>query len=319
MANDWAYILKLMRGGESDQVKFFGRLVTDQLLGSVISGMANSNGGLIIIGIDVVNYHLVGSPVDINWVNKAVLSQLEPNLSIRIDRIKRDEKELIVIHVPLGADPPFRFQGQIFVRDGIVTREATSVEELELKPRAFAKIAAQSHEFWLLHPPEALDEHRSEENDGMAEEEPVGSRTPLLVELVPDPVVTDQHISNGDSEIVAAAPEKPLTADEVTIKVEPILSGSDSTITLNSRQKQAISFLKANGTIKNMEYRNLYQVSHKTAHLELVDLVAHGYLDTQGKGRSTCYVLSSSSLDMGGSVAAQTSNSASNESVPTLA
>ncbi len=286
MANDWAYILKLMREGETEQVKFFGRMITDQLLGAAISSLANTSGGLIVIGIDVINYHLVGSPVELNWIHKAVLSQLEPPINIRIDRIKRDEKELIIIHVPLGADPPYRFQSHTYVREKNVTREATSQELSELKPRAFAKIANQSHEFWLVHPPEALDENRSDELSDSVIEEPVGSRTPLLVELVPDaPEPESEPELDAESELESESESHPLVI-------------SAGPITLNSRQKQAVSFLKLNGSIKNMEYRNLYQVSHKTAHLELVDLVAHGYLLTQGKGRSTCYVLTSSAHDL---------------------
>ncbi|MBT5953506.1 hypothetical protein HOG98_02180 [bacterium] len=60
---------------------------------------------------------------------------------------------------------------------------------------------------------------------------------------------------------------------------------------LNNRQSKAISFVLENGSIRNKEYRHLLSVSHKTAHIELVDLVSKSLLQSKGSGRSTCYVL----------------------------
>lgn len=60
---------------------------------------------------------------------------------------------------------------------------------------------------------------------------------------------------------------------------------------LNKRQKRSLSFIKEHGTITNREYRNLFGVSHKTAHLELTMLAEKNLLLTQGSGRSTRYVL----------------------------
>ncbi|MFC1752509.1 RNA-binding domain-containing protein [Thermoproteota archaeon] len=59
---------------------------------------------------------------------------------------------------------------------------------------------------------------------------------------------------------------------------------------LNHRQIKALTFVKKAPFIKNKKYRQLFSVSHKTAHLELVNMVAKGYLLTKGAGRSCCYV-----------------------------
>lgn len=67
---------------------------------------------------------------------------------------------------------------------------------------------------------------------------------------------------------------------------------------LNDRQQRALAFLTREKSIKNKLYRQLFSVSHKTAHLELVDLVAKGYIQSQGSGRSTCYVLTTNLVDL---------------------
>jgi predicted HTH transcriptional regulator len=58
---------------------------------------------------------------------------------------------------------------------------------------------------------------------------------------------------------------------------------------LNKRQKEAIEFLKKELTITNKQYRTAFNVSHKTAHLELTELLSMGIIDKFGQGRSTAY------------------------------
>jgi len=58
---------------------------------------------------------------------------------------------------------------------------------------------------------------------------------------------------------------------------------------LNVRQKSAIEYVKNQGKITNREYRKISGTSHKTAHVELIDLVDKGILKQIGKGRSVIY------------------------------
>ena len=60
---------------------------------------------------------------------------------------------------------------------------------------------------------------------------------------------------------------------------------------LNKRQVKVVNFLQVNDTVQNKEYREMFNVSHKTAHLELSDLVNRELLKIDGAGRSTCYEL----------------------------
>ena len=69
------------------------------------------------------------------------------------------------------------------------------------------------------------------------------------------------------------------------------LVGEKKEIELNKRQEKAIKHLKENKEITNRTYRELYKVSHKTAHIELTGLLNMNLIKKVGQGRSTCYVI----------------------------
>jgi ATP-dependent DNA helicase RecG len=60
-------------------------------------------------------------------------------------------------------------------------------------------------------------------------------------------------------------------------------------IELKDRQKEALLHIFAEGSITNKRYREKYNVSQKTAFLELSDLVEKGILIRTGEGRATKY------------------------------
>ena len=60
---------------------------------------------------------------------------------------------------------------------------------------------------------------------------------------------------------------------------------------LNKRQLRAMQIVSEHGSITNREYREAFNVSHKTAHIELTILSDKKLVLTQGSGRSTCYIL----------------------------
>jgi predicted transcriptional regulator len=64
---------------------------------------------------------------------------------------------------------------------------------------------------------------------------------------------------------------------------------------LNARQRQALAFLNTHPRITNKEYRELCDVSHKTAHIELTELLDKEVLVVEGAGRSTYYRLATPS------------------------
>ena len=66
---------------------------------------------------------------------------------------------------------------------------------------------------------------------------------------------------------------------------------------LNKRQKRGLDYVSEHGSISNKEYREMFGISHKTAHLELTMLSDKKILLCQGAGRSTRYILPPNSED----------------------
>ena len=60
---------------------------------------------------------------------------------------------------------------------------------------------------------------------------------------------------------------------------------------LNLRQLKAVQHVKEKGTITNAEYRQLGEVSNKTAYQELSELVQKELFVMKGKGRGAMYLL----------------------------
>lgn len=84
--------------------------------------------------------------------------------------------------------------------------------------------------------------------------------------------------------------EEPKKNIEVTISND--VEENYAVYDLNVRQKRALQFIIDHGEITNTEYRNINQVSHKTAHNELAELVMKNIIQHEGQGRSTKYLLS---------------------------
>ena len=60
---------------------------------------------------------------------------------------------------------------------------------------------------------------------------------------------------------------------------------------LNKRQIRAMQIISEHEAITNREYREAFNISHKTAHIELTMLADKKLVRTEGAGRSTRYVL----------------------------
>jgi|GEM_PF-1557455 len=98
-----------------------------------------------------------------------------------------------------------------------------------------------------------------------------------------------QPISN-----VVSFLDRLLSVEQVDISVaEPSDSKSLTGVQLNQRQQQALDYMGQYYQIQNKKYRALYAVSHKTAHLELTDMLNKGLIAVRGSGRSTHYILNS--------------------------
>ncbi|MFA6549370.1 MAG: hypothetical protein WCT39_05545, partial [Candidatus Margulisiibacteriota bacterium] len=60
---------------------------------------------------------------------------------------------------------------------------------------------------------------------------------------------------------------------------------------LNRRQIRSMQIVAEHGSITNRDYREAFNVSHKTAHIELTLLLEKKLVASEGAGRSTRYIL----------------------------
>lgn len=83
-----------------------------------------------------------------------------------------------------------------------------------------------------------------------------------------------------------------LPTTQASIKSQSDISGkkSDKAYKLSKRQKKALSYIEKNGKITNKEYRELFDVTDRTALRDLKQLVDIGLLQKQGHRRNSCYV-----------------------------
>ncbi|NQU78265.1 DeoR family transcriptional regulator [Candidatus Woesearchaeota archaeon] len=60
---------------------------------------------------------------------------------------------------------------------------------------------------------------------------------------------------------------------------------------LNERQEKELEYIREKGSITNKEYREINDVSNKTAFQDLVELLEKGLVAKKGRGRSSQYIL----------------------------
>jgi predicted HTH transcriptional regulator len=114
------------------------------------------------------------------------------------------------------------------------------------------------------------------------------------------------EVKGDKSIVVITVPEgddKPYRSDEICYVRDgntsrPAKDNEEKELTnpwsgkgLNKRQIRAMAMIAEHGSITNREYREAFNVSHKTAHIELTILVDKKLVLTEGAGRSTRYIL----------------------------
>ncbi|MFT5171676.1 MAG: putative HTH transcriptional regulator [Candidatus Marinamargulisbacteria bacterium] len=271
---EWNKLLDLVREGETTTCKFFGSIDKDDEIGPVIVAMANTKGGQIFIGLDTTNFHLNGTSLDRRWVQDLSKSHCSPSINIETAFITRNDRVILCLAVPEGTSKPYYYKKVCYVMDNnsnphqaLLRKESLRLggvsilnSETETADSDENSASGFSHDFTQSYQRKA---------SGEAE---LDIETPAAAESVE----MDRDIEAITSELLD------ITRDVTEVFVQNFED-------VNDRQKKAVEFLDDHESIKNSEYRELFGVSHKTAHLELVDLVGKGYLLGKGSGRSTRY------------------------------
>ncbi|RAP32410.1 hypothetical protein DID76_00370 [Candidatus Marinamargulisbacteria bacterium SCGC AG-414-C22] len=262
---DWNYVLKFLQQGNKFNIKFIGHVKSADELGSIICAMSNTKGGHIFVGMDAKNYHLKGTNIDRAWIEDIVKRYCHPKPELDVHFIQKNDKVICVIQLKSCHQKPYYYKNKCYVMD--MTNQKFAVLEKEV-------IVDHS----------SGDEEQNTATDEVIDQQELQSITSELVDLTqPEPPITAEPLTDITIDLLN-------TSNETSPSSNSKSSDSED-VNLNERQELAIKYLEEENFIKNKTYRQLFDVSHKTAHLELVDLVDKNLISSKGSGRSTCYVL----------------------------
>lgn len=254
---DWPGLLSYIKEGETPTIKFLTKAETEEDIAPLLVAMANSTGGKVFLGVDLRNCHLVGTRHQAEWIHYVIYQVCKPAFQVGLEMVVKNDKHVLCITVPSGIHKPYYVQENCYVMEKGQPRLATTDE---------------------IHDMEELRK----------------LRYPEEIPVIPVSIFTPTEQVEKEEIISAVSEEEPMGVDESKIILVSPLNNA-----LTSRQKETLRYLERQATqedessIRNKTYRALFKVSHKTAHIELVDLVKRGYIISQGSGRSTCYRLCS--------------------------
>jgi ATP-dependent DNA helicase RecG len=128
-------LLEIIERGEDSHHQFKRNVTNAQSLSQEFCAFANSEGGLLIIGIDDRTNEPVGlGTEDIHRINQLVsnaASEVRNPINPISENLKIGDKIVMVVQIREGKDKPyFASDGAIFVKSGADKRKVTSKEEL---------------------------------------------------------------------------------------------------------------------------------------------------------------------------------------------
>ena len=259
---DWQEVLSYMRIGQNAESIFLPEVSNADDVGPFLSAMANSKGGRIFVGVDLKNYHLTGTKKDSQWFQNITREFCRPQPNITISGIEKNEKSILVLELKMEENKPYYFKNTCYVMDG--PKPKVALAEKQTLESQIEKMGAE------LPMSESVQVPAHTMSD--AEAFQINSITDELLELQSQ----EDDFNDARSGILE---NNPLLAPQNT-----------DNVSINDRQRKALAVVYRESSIRNKKYRELFSVSHKTAHLELIDLVDKGFIKTTGAGRSTCYV-----------------------------
>jgi predicted HTH transcriptional regulator len=295
MKMSWEMVLEELNNTSPQSATFISRVQSDEDLAPSMVALANGRGGRLIIGLDTRNCHLTGTTVDSDWIYEVLKCVCYPQIKVEIDLVFRNNKHLVILDVYEGQQKPYSYKNKIIVYKDNSLQEASDdeVEKLQavssFKQQKRPEPPMHIQHASLLYPPSFnVAERKQFVKPGLSVDEDDAAM------LSEESIAIQAELDRQDAEktVVQATPR---------IKSAQVKDASEESVTpLTDRQKKTMLHMKK-GTpelnrIRNKKYRKLFDVSHKTAHYELVDLVERGFLEQEGSGRSTCYKLTAAVL-----------------------
>ena len=122
---------EIISRSEDSKTQFKHQFDSIDALATEIAAMLNSEGGLLIVGVsDSGEVTGIGDIRQLNqWISNACSQKIEPPVSVIAENLSIDDKLVVVINVPLGANKPYAVNKTAFwVKVGADKRRATREE-----------------------------------------------------------------------------------------------------------------------------------------------------------------------------------------------
>ena len=128
------FVRKLLRRKEGERIEFKQRVPPRGELGKVLCSFANGKGGTVVIGVDdggrVVGVADAGSVAEA--LSRDAATILSPATPVSVNVIEVKATKILLVDIPEGADKPYTFGRQVYVRHGGQSRLAEIDELREL-------------------------------------------------------------------------------------------------------------------------------------------------------------------------------------------
>ena len=263
---NWQSFISLIQN-KSDSTFFLSSTRQERTIGQILCGLLNTAGGQLIIGYDKVNVHLTGYEQTDQWIDQFLDDHFK-NAIISSTFLFRSNKKILILDIE-KSQMELTFSGKYYkLHEGKIV-EYTPIIQQAIQSNIPQQIPNQ---IITQSMPQQLTNEKSFEYEK-------STSTTFSQNQV------EQGVENVNTENL----NQNKTSDILTNNLE-----KEEPYSFNTRQMKAIDFITKQGSIKNKQYRKLFSVSHKTAHIELAELVQQNKLMIVGSGRSTCYRLPSS-------------------------
>jgi len=120
-------IKEILLLGKGPNIEFKSHCPDADAIGPAVSGLLNTSaGGFIVCGVDDTG-KIIGindAEALVKTLEQALEKDLSPGTLVEIHVQKIQDKDLIILEVPAGRDPPYAFQDVIYKRTGAKTMKA---------------------------------------------------------------------------------------------------------------------------------------------------------------------------------------------------
>lgn len=123
--------------GEGPSLEFKSSLRAREAIGKIICGFLNGTGGYIICGVSD-SEKIIGSnetDASITKFEDFIHASIRPGALVDVQRQELEGKQVIIIEVPKGSDPPYAFEHIHYIRveERLAVMDASEIREIVLR------------------------------------------------------------------------------------------------------------------------------------------------------------------------------------------